>query len=95
MRIQRVILKDHADVAIFGRNPAHFLIIIKNLTGICCVQPGDDAQQRTLAATGWADDGDGLPVGNGQIDVIQGGHCRSKSALIFVVLTRLVADQGK
>jgi len=69
--IERVVLEDHADVAILHRHLAHVLFTVVDFAGVAGVQPRDDAQQGALAAAGRSDYGQRLAIRNGQGDVVE------------------------
>jgi len=79
--VERVILKDHAQAALAGRNVVHVHAVVANLTGIRRDQPGDDPEQRGLAAAAGAQDDDGLAIGNGQVEAINGEDRASRAAV--------------
>ncbi len=58
MRVERVGLENHGDVAI-ARGPGRDILAADNdLAAIGVVEAGDDAQERALAAAGRPDEGD-------------------------------------
>ena len=62
VRIQRVILEHHRDVAVLGLELVHHTIADRDVPGGDCLEPGHHAQERGLAAAGGTDDDDELPV---------------------------------
>ncbi len=66
---QGIALEDHAAVE---AGPRHRHAVDQKLALVEILQPGDDGEQRALAAARGADEGDELVLGQGQIDVMQG-----------------------
>jgi hypothetical protein len=62
LRIQRVILKHHRNVAFFWLQLVHHAAV--NRTRGDRLEPRHHSQQRRLAATGWADKDDELAIRN-------------------------------
>ena len=72
---QRVALEHHAAV---GAGAVDALAVEQHLAGGRVVQPGDDAQQRALAAAAGAEDGDEVVLGHVQVGGLQRQRrCRS------------------
>src|SRR5262249_15858900 len=90
MRIERVVLEDHRDVPLLGREIVDDAVADANRSARDRLEPGQQAEQRRLAATRGADPdhdpallpvqadrGDGLvAVGVDRVDVVEvdGGH---------------------
>jgi hypothetical protein len=64
----RLSLEHEAAVA---AGAAHRAAVEQDVAGTCRFQPGDDAQQRGLAAAARADEGDELAMGDVGIDIAQ------------------------
>ena len=62
MRVERVVLEHHRDVALGGLEVVDDAAADRDLAAGDLFQPGDHAQQRGLAAAGGADDDDELAV---------------------------------
>ena len=71
MRIERVGLEHHGDVALGRAGDGHVAARHQHLPPVRPLQPGGDAQQRRLAAAGRADQGDELAACRVQGDVGQ------------------------
>ena len=71
MRIQRVGLKDHADIAILGLKLGHILIAEKDFAGSRLQQAGNAVERRRLAAAGRAEQRDEGGILKDEIDVVQ------------------------
>ena len=74
VRIERVVLKHHRDVAIARAHVVHDLAADLDRPVVGVLEAGDRAQQRALAAAGRADQHGELPVGNDEIDAAHGMH---------------------
>ena len=68
---QRVMLEDHADVALLRRQRLHLLPAHRERAGIESLQPGDRAQQRRLSAARGAQQRDHLAARQRQVDAAQ------------------------
>ena len=66
MRIERVRLEYHGDVALLGALVVHAAAAHHDLTAILRLQPGDDPQQGRFPASGGAHQGKKLPITNVQ-----------------------------
>ena len=71
MRIERVGLEHHGDVAVLRRDVVDQPLADADLAAGDLLQPGDHAQQGRLAAAGRADQHDELAVGDLEIDAVQ------------------------
>ena len=74
VRVERVGLKDHGEVAIRRTDAGHVLTADDDAPGIGAFEPCKDAQERGFAAAGRANEGDELALGNGQVDTGQDRH---------------------
>jgi hypothetical protein len=70
VRIQRVVLEHHRDVALFGRNVVDHALADADLAGADFLEAGDHAQQRGLSAAGGTDQYHELAVGDGNVDAV-------------------------
>jgi hypothetical protein len=68
--VQRVILKDHGDVAVFGRQVVDDPLADGDLPGRDLLEPGDHPERGRLAAAGWPDQDDELLVPNVEVHVL-------------------------
>ena len=71
MRIQRVGLEHHADVAVFRLELRHILIAEKDFAGSRLQQAGNAVERRRLAAAGRAEQRDEGGILKDEIDVVQ------------------------
>ena len=101
VRIERVVLEHHRDVAILGRHVVHHARADADRAARDGLQPGDHAQQSGLAAARRADeddegavgDVDGHPVHHrmgaiGLADIADGDGCHFRSLSFFVFSAR-------
>ena len=79
MRIERVLLKHHADAPITRTNILHVHIVVPHFSRIRRDQTGDDSQERGLAAPAGPQDDEGLAIRNSQSQALD-GECRSRPA---------------
>ena len=70
MRVERVALEHHRDVAIFGRHVVHHAVANRNRTGTDLFQAGDHAQGGGLTAARRADQHHELFVGDVQVEAV-------------------------
>ena len=70
VRIKRVILEHHGDVALARRQPVHHPLADADLSVADAFQPGQHAQGRRLAAAGRPDQHDEFPVGDFEVDAL-------------------------
>ncbi len=70
MRIKRIILEDHGDVAVLGRHIVHQVAADLELAAGNLFQPGDHPERRRFAATRRPDENDEFLVGDLQVDVM-------------------------
>jgi hypothetical protein len=62
VRVERVALEHHGDVAVSRRQIVHHAIADAHLATGDVLEPGDHAQRGRLAAAGWPDQADELAV---------------------------------
>jgi hypothetical protein len=63
VRVQRIALEHHRDVAVLGLQLVDDFAVDQDLTAGDGLQAGQHAQQGGLAAAGWADQHDELAIG--------------------------------
>ena len=73
LRIERVVLEHHRDVAVARRDIVDDLAVDRDRAAADRFQPGDHAQQRRLSAAGRADENHELAVVDLEIDRLDGG----------------------
>jgi hypothetical protein len=71
VRVQRVVLEDHRDVACLGRHVVDHLACDADLAASDLLEAGDHAQQGGLAAAGWAHQYRERAVGNFDVHAVQ------------------------
>ena len=74
VRVEGVILKDHRDVAVLGRDAVDDALANANRPRGDVLEPRDHPQRRALAAAGGADEHDEFAVADLKADVIDGLH---------------------
>ena len=74
MRVERVALEHHGDVARAGRKIGDHLAVNRDLAGGRSLEPGDHAHERGLAASGWAEQHEKFALLRGQVDAVDGAH---------------------
>src|SRR6266545_2836168 len=74
MRVERIALEDHRDVAILGRYVVDDALADLQVAARDLLQAGNHPQARRLAATGWADQHHELAVQDAQIQVVYREH---------------------
>jgi hypothetical protein len=74
IRVQRAVLEDHGHVPVAGLRGRGQLPVQGQLARGDLLQPGDQPQQRGLAAAGRAQEDEQLAVGNLQADLVDGPH---------------------
>ena len=82
VRVQRVILEHHGDVAVAGGDVVDHAVADAQLPGRDGLQPGHHAQGRALAAPGRADENDELAVVHGQVQ-IRDGDAGTTGVLVY------------
>ena len=70
VRIERVVLEHHRDVAVARRHVVDDVAADPDLAAGDLLQPGDHAQRGGLAAAGRADQHDELLVGDLEVDAV-------------------------
>ena len=71
VRIERVVLEHHGDVAFRWVEAGHVVPIDQHAAGGWTLQPGDQTQQGRLATARRADDDQHLAIGERQVDAVQ------------------------
>ena len=71
VRIERVMLEDHGDAALAGRQRVDALAFEPDLAGVGGFQAGDDAQQGRLAGSGRTEESDELASLEAQRNVVE------------------------
>jgi len=74
VRVERVVLEHHREVAILGRLVVHPLAADVQFALADVLQTHDHPKQRRLPTAGWADQDDELPVCDVQADVFDCGE---------------------
>jgi hypothetical protein len=69
VRVERVVLEHHRDVALLRRELVHDVVADAQLAARDVLQAGDHPQRRRLAAAGRADEDDELAVGDLEVQV--------------------------
>src|SRR3546814_18606946 len=64
MRIERVVLEHHGNVALLWRNAVHHQVTDADLACRDALEAGDHPQECRLAAARWANQNDKLAIGN-------------------------------
>jgi hypothetical protein len=73
VRPEGVVLEDHADVALVGRQPAHHPVAETDLAGVGLIEAGEEAEEGGLAAAGGPEQGEQLAIGDGQLGAVDRG----------------------
>src|SRR5262249_54563653 len=71
MRIERVVLEDHRDAAVFGAQIIDDPAADRDAAGRRLIQAGDETQQSTFAAAGGTDEHDELAGVDRQVDLVE------------------------
>ena len=74
VRVERVVLEDHRDVAVLGGHVVDQLVADVELALADLLEPRDHAQGGGFAATGRADEDDELLVVDLEVEIAHGGH---------------------
>src|SRR5207248_1005931 len=74
VRIERVALEDHRDIAVAGWQLGHIAIADRDRARRDLLEAGDHPQQRRLAAPRRPDENQELPAADRQRDVVHGYH---------------------
>ena len=69
VRIERIVLEDHRDVALARLQIVDGLLVDDDVAGAHLLEPRQHSQCRRLAATGGTDEDHELTVGDAQVDV--------------------------
>ena len=80
VRIERVVLEHHGDVALFRRQIVDHPVADADFARGDVLKAGDHPQQRRFAAARWADQHDELAIADRNIDAVDDG-CRAKSLM--------------
>src|SRR5947209_6793109 len=70
MRVERVVLEHHRDVALFRRHVVHHALTDADLAARNALEPRNHAQQSRLPASGGADQHNEFAIANGDIDAV-------------------------
>jgi PIN domain nuclease of toxin-antitoxin system len=81
--VEGLILEDHGDIPVAGRDPIDQLAINENLARRDSLQSADHAQSRRFAATGWADEDHKLTVSDLDVYPIYGDYVPKSFCQIF------------
>ena len=73
VRVERVALKHHGEVAALGRNAGYVSAVDEDLAGGRRLETGDEAKHGALAAAGRSDQNEQLPVADLDRHVARGG----------------------
>jgi hypothetical protein len=73
VRVQRVTLENHRNVAVDWCQVVHDAIADAYRAGRGPFEPGDEAKSRRFSATGWTEQHEKLAVHYLQIELVQGG----------------------
>src|SRR5262249_5821814 len=76
VRPQGVVLEHHADVARVRPEPLDAAVAEPDLAAVGYVKPGDQPQERRLAAPGGSEQREQLAVGDLEAPAVDGGHAR-------------------
>ena len=70
---ERVVLEDHADIAVVGGQPVHHPVAEADLAGIGLREAGQQPEQRGLPAPRGTEQREQLAVGHDEIGMVDGG----------------------
>src|SRR5712691_4416409 len=70
VRIERVVLEDHRDVAILRRNVVHDTLADANIAGRLLLKAGEHPKRRRLNAAGRSHQDEELGIAYGQVEVV-------------------------
>ena len=78
VRVQRVVLEHHRDVALLGREVGDVAVADEQPTAVDALEAGEHPQRRRLAAAGRADQDEELAVVDDEVEAgrAPGGHAR-------------------
>ena len=74
MRVQRVVLEDHRDVALFRLLTGDVAVADEDASAVDIFEPGEHAQGGRLSAAGGSDEDEELAVLDLEVELV---HCRS------------------
>ena len=69
VRVERVVLKDHGDVAVLRRDVGHVALADEDATLVDLLEPGEHAERCGLSAAGRADEDEELAIGDVQVEL--------------------------
>ncbi len=72
VRVQRVVLEYHRDVAVLRRDVGHVAVADEDAAGVDLFEAGEHAQGRGLAATGRTDEDEELAVTDLEVQLVDG-----------------------
>jgi hypothetical protein len=72
VRIERVVLEDHGEIAVLRCDVVHDTVADVDLTAARFLQPGDDAQRGRLAAARRPEQNEELAVVDLQVQIVKG-----------------------
>ena len=70
VRVQRVVLEDHRDVAVLRRDVGDVAVADEDVALVDLFEAGEHAQRRGLAAAGGADEDEELAVGDLEVQLV-------------------------
>ena len=73
MRVERVVLEDHGDVAVLRRDVGHVALADEDAPLVDLLEAGEHAQGGGLSASGGADEDEELAVGDLEVELVDGG----------------------
>ena len=71
VRVERVALEHHRDVAVARLQPRDVALAQQHLAAVGELEPREDAERRRLAAAGWAEHDEECAVGDGEVERAQ------------------------
>ena len=92
VRVERVGLEHHGDAALGRRQSVDALAADADLAGGDVLEPGDQAQQRGLAAAGRPDEDDELAVGDVEVDAVRCTSLRAERLADLLELHRATSS---
>ena len=73
VRVQRVVLEHHRDVAVLRRDVGDIAIADQDVAGVDLFEAGEHAQRGGLSAAGGADENQELAIGDLEVELVDGG----------------------
>ena len=70
VRVQRVVLEDHRDVAVLRRNVGDVAVADQDAAVVDLFEAGEHAQRGGLSATGGADEDEEFAVGDVEVELV-------------------------